>query len=79
VLIEWRFIIYYWYLIAGAPFFTAQVLRGATDRGDRFPNLSPGKGRERAGIRIDSGIDLRHDTREESIKAIVVPRTGVDS
>jgi uncharacterized protein (TIRG00374 family) len=79
VLIEWRFIIYYWYLIAGAPFFTAQVLRGTTDRGDRFPNLSPGKGRERAGARIDSGIDLRHDTREESIKAIVVPRTGVDS
>jgi uncharacterized protein (TIRG00374 family) len=27
LLLEWRFIIYYWYLIAGAPFFTAQILR----------------------------------------------------
>jgi uncharacterized protein (TIRG00374 family) len=25
VLLEWRFIIYYWYLIAGAPFFMAQI------------------------------------------------------
>lgn len=27
VLLEWRFILYYWYLLAGAPFFAAQVLR----------------------------------------------------
>jgi uncharacterized protein (TIRG00374 family) len=26
LLIEWRFILYYWYLIAGAPFFTAQIV-----------------------------------------------------
>lgn len=27
VMLEWRFVLYYWYLLAGAPFFTAQILR----------------------------------------------------
>ncbi|MCC6208484.1 MAG: flippase-like domain-containing protein [Gammaproteobacteria bacterium] len=27
VMLEWRFVLYYWYLLAGAPFFVAQILR----------------------------------------------------
>lgn len=36
VLLEWRFILYYWYLIAGAPFFAAQVLRRGKSRTTPF-------------------------------------------
>ena len=27
VMLEWRFVLYYWYLLAGAPFFISQILR----------------------------------------------------
>lgn len=43
VLLEWRFVLYYWYLIAGAPFFAAQILRrhGArTMSGESLPHSS---------------------------------------
>ena len=30
VMLEWRFVLYYWYLLAGAPFFVAQIMRCGT-------------------------------------------------
>ena len=41
VLLEWRFILYYWYLIAGAPFFTAKIVRRDRKTGKRYGETTP--------------------------------------
>jgi uncharacterized protein (TIRG00374 family) len=41
VLLEWRFILYYWYLIAGVPFFTAQVVHRGKATGKKRGQGAP--------------------------------------
>ena len=44
VLLEWRFALYYWYLLAGAPFFAAQLLRRTPHAAAAWRRVTPGRG-----------------------------------